>query len=344
MTRQLVQTLSKAPLPTGGRDALRTARAREHATDTQPVAELRSATKRYGDVLALDAVSLQVRPGEVLAILGPNGAGKTTAVSLLLGLLRPTSGTATLFGSNPTDMAAKVNVGAMLQVSGVPATLTVREHLQSFANYYPDPMPVDEAIERTSLNEVADRLYGKLSGGQRQRLHFALAMVGNPKLLFLDEPTTGLDVESRRHFWRQVRGFLSGGRTVVLTTHHLDEADALSDRVIVMDRGRILAEGTPAAIKSRTAGRRVRAVTDLSDAELRALPGVVSLERVGASVELLSAAAEATVGALLASGREVSDLQVTDVGLEEAFLALTRNGGTTPPDATNTAIETGAAV
>ena len=308
-----------------------------------PVAELRNATKRYGDVLALDAVDLQVRPGEVLALLGPNGAGKTTAVSLLLGLMRPTSGTATLFGSSPTDMAAKVRIGAMLQTSGVPATLTVREHIQSFANYYPNPMPVDEAIARTSLTEVAHRLYGKLSGGQKQRLHFALAMVGNPDLLFLDEPTSGLDVESRREFWRQVRSFLANGRTVVLTTHNLEEADSLADRIVVLNHGRILAEGTPAAIKSKTAGRRVRAVTGLSDAELVALPGVVSFERVGAAVELLSSAAESTVRALQLSDKYLSGLEVTGVGLEEAFLSLTRNGGNSPATAAATSTTTNGA-
>lgn len=300
-----------------------------------PVAELRNVTKRYGDVLALDDVDLQVRPGEVLALLGPNGAGKTTAVSLLLGLMRPTSGTATLFGSSPTDMAAKVRIGAMLQTSGVPATLTVREHIQSFANYYPNPMPIDEAIARTSLSEVAHRLYGKLSGGQKQRLHFALAMVGNPDLLFLDEPTTGLDVQSRREFWRQVRSFLAGGRTVVLTTHNLEEADALADRIVVLNHGRILAEGTPAAIKSKTSGRRIKAVTTLSDTELLALPDVVTFERVGAAVELLSTAAEGTVRALQDSDPNLSGLEVTGVGLEEAFLSLTRDGGDSPASATS---------
>jgi len=304
------------------------------ATDPRPDAELRNATKRYGDVLALDDVSLKVRPGEVLALLGPNGSGKTTAVNLLLGLTRPTSGTATLFGSSPTDMAAKVRVGAMLQTSGVPATLTVREHLQSFANYYPNPMPIDEAIARTSLTEVANRLYGKLSGGQKQRLHFALAMVGNPDLLFLDEPTTGLDVESRRAFWRQVRNLLAGGRTVLLTTHYLEEADALADRIVVLDHGRIVAEGTPAAIKAKTAGRRIKAITTLSDADLLALPGAVSFERVGAAVELLTSAAEETVRALQDRDRHLSGLEVTSVGLEEAFLSLTRNRSNHPASTT----------
>ncbi|HLU81836.1 MAG TPA: ABC transporter ATP-binding protein, partial [Trueperaceae bacterium] len=197
--------------------------------------------------------------------------------------------------------------------------------------------------DRTSLTEVAHRLYGKLSGGQKQRLHFALAMVGNPDLLFLDEPTSGLDVESRREFWRQVRSFLANGRTVVLTTHNLEEADSLADRIVVLNHGRILAEGTPAAIKSKTAGRRVRAVTGLSDAELVALPGVVSFERVGAAVELLSSAAESTVRALQLSDKYLSGLEVTGVGLEEAFLSLTRNGGNSPATAAATSTTTNGA-
>lgn len=298
------------------------------------VAELVNATKRYGDVLALDRVDLRVRQGEVLALLGPNGAGKTTAVSLLLGLIQPTSGFATLFGLRPSDMDAKMRVGVMLQTSGIPATLTVREHLHGFANYYPNPMPIAEAIDRTSLTEVADRLYGNLSGGQKQRLHFALAMIGNPDLLFLDEPTSGLDVEARRGFWLQVRSFLAGGRTVVLTTHNLEEADALSDRIVVLDHGRIVAEGTPAAIKAKTAGRRIRAVTSLGDNELAALPGVVSFERLGAAVELHSAAAEETVRALVASDTGLTGLEVTGIGLEDAFLSLTRNDGNASATAT----------
>src|SRR5690606_41321174 len=177
---------------------------------TQPyVAQLESVTKRYGDVLALDDATLRVNPGEVLAVLGPNGAGKTTAVHLMLGLLRPDEGAVSLFGTSPEDVAAKVRIGAMLQISGVPPTLTVREHLTSFAAYYPSPLPVNEAIELAGLTEVADRQYGKLSGGQKQRLHFGLAMIGDPDLLFLDEPTTGLDVESRRQFWRQAPSVLT---------------------------------------------------------------------------------------------------------------------------------------
>ena len=292
------------------------------------VAQLERVTKRYGHVLALDEVTLRVRPGEVLALLGPNGAGKTTAVSTLLGLLRPDAGAVSLFGASPDDVAAKVRVGAMLQISGVPPTLTVREHVESFAAYYPAPLPVERALELAGLKEVANRQYGKLSGGQKQRLHFAIAMIGNPDLLFLDEPTTGLDVESRRSFWLQVRQFLAGGRTVVLTTHYLEEADALADRIVLLDHGRVLAEGTPASIKARTAGRRIRAVTRLDDATLKALPGVVRLERIGAAAELLSTAAEDTVRSLLIRDENLSDLEVTGVGLEDAFLSYTRNNHT----------------
>jgi len=287
------------------------------------VAQLERVTKRYGPVMALDAVTLRVRAGEVVAVLGPNGAGKTTAVSTLLGLLRPDEGAASLFGTSPDDVAAKVRVGAMLQISGVPPTLTVREHLESFAAYYPRPLRVDDAIAIAGLEQVARRPYGKLSGGQKQRLHFALAMIGDPDLLFLDEPTTGLDVESRRDFWRQVRSFIGDGRTVVLTTHYLEEADALADRIVLLDEGRLIAEGTPAEIKARTAGKVVRAVTSLDPARLAALPGVNRVELVGAATELLTTDAEETVRELLAADRGLTGLEVTGASLEEAFLAIT---------------------
>lgn len=169
-----------------------------------PHAELVNATKRFGSVVALDNVSLQARRGEVVAVLGPNGAGKTTAISCMLGLLKTTQGTARLFGGSPHDAPARMRTGTMLQISGVPDTLSVREHLTSFRTYYPAPLTVKQAIDLAGLTDVADRMYGKLSGGQKQRLHFALAMIGNPDLLFLDEPTTGLDVTSRREFWAQI--------------------------------------------------------------------------------------------------------------------------------------------
>ncbi len=288
-----------------------------------PVAELRGARKDYGSVRALRGVDLQVRAGEVFALLGPNGAGKTTSVGLLLGLLRPTAGEVRLFGGDPRSTEAKVRVGAMLQISGVPATLRVREHLELFASYYPAPLPVARALELADLTEVAERPYGHLSGGQKQRLHFALALIGDPDLLFLDEPTTGLDVAARRAFWQQVRDFIGSGRTVVLTTHYLEEADALADRIAVIDHGSVIAEGTPAEIKERTAGRRIHAVTRLEPELVRALPGVVSVARNGAALDLLARRAEPVVQELLQRDPSLSDLEVGGAGLEDAFLALT---------------------
>lgn len=302
----------------------------ERQGEPAALAELACVSKRYGSVAALTDVNLAAREGEVLAVLGPNGAGKTTAVSLMLGLLRPSAGRVLLFGSDPRAARNRMRVGAMLQVSGVPATLTVREHVTSFASYYPAPLATDETIALAGLEEVADRQYGRLSGGQQQRLHFALAMVGNPDLLFLDEPTTGLDVASRRAFWGRVREFLAGRRSVVLTTHYLEEADALADRVVVLGHGRVLAEGTPAQIKSRVALRRVRITSRLSLAAVDALPGVRKAERSGADLTLLSADADATVRALLAADPDATGLEVTGAALEDAFLTLT--GGQDVPE------------
>ncbi|MEJ2289273.1 MAG: ABC transporter ATP-binding protein [Deinococcales bacterium] len=305
--------------------------AREPDTSTIPhpethrvVAELKGVSKRYGEVQALRGVDLQVRSGEVLALLGPNGAGKTTSVGLLLGLLKPTAGEVRLFGGDPDSPDAKVRVGAMLQISGVPATLKVREHLELFSSYYPAPMPIDRTLALAGLAEVAERPYGKLSGGQKQRVHFALALIGNPDLLFLDEPTTGMDVGARRAFWEQVRDFIGSGRTVVLTTHYLEEADALADRIVVVDHGEVIAEGTPAQIKSRTAGRRIHAVTTLGRDEVLGLEGVVSVERNGAALEILARRAEPVVLDLLRRDSALHDLEVGGAGLEDAFLALTK--------------------
>lgn len=290
---------------------------------SHPIARLDNVSKRYGEVEALKAVSLDIYPGEVVAILGPNGAGKTTAVSLMLGLLRPTRGNVLLFGDNPQEAKNRTRTGAMLQISGVPETLTIAEHLELFASYYPTPLTMAEVLKLTDLTDLKHRPYGKLSGGQRQRLHLALALCGNPDLLFLDEPTTGLDVASRRALWEGVRNFIGSGRTVVLTTHYLEEADALADRVIVIDHGRIIAEGTPAEIKARTAGRRIRCVTSLLPDAIRKLPGVTSVKRDGAATEILATEAEPIVFELLKRDPQLEGLEVTGAGLEDAFLALT---------------------
>lgn len=237
------------------------------------IAELTNVTKRYGDVTALDGLSLGLEAGRVTALLGPNGAGKTTAVKLLLGLTRASSGTATLFGRDPHDVKARQRTGVMLQVANVPQTLRVREHVHLFCSYYPNPMPVDEALAIAGLATVADRKYGALSGGQKQRVLFALAICGNPDLLFLDEPTVGLDVESRRGFWQEVRRLAAGGRSILLTTHYLEEADALADRVVIVRQGRIVADGTPEEVKSLTAAPREGHVTTLEDAFLSLTAG-----------------------------------------------------------------------
>ena len=215
-------------------------------------ARLRDATKRYGDAVALDAANVELHPGETLALLGPNGAGKTTAVRLLLGLIAPTSGCATIFGRDPRAAASRRRMGAMLQVSSVPATLTVREHVTLFASYYPRPLPIARTLALAMLERLAHRRFGDLSGGERQRLFFALAICGDPDVLFLDEPTVGLDVETRRSLWESVRELVARGKSVLLTTHYLEEADALADRVVMLAHGAVLAEGTPRDLKRRS--------------------------------------------------------------------------------------------
>ena len=288
-----------------------------------PVAELRAAVKRYRAVTALDGVDFAIRPGELVALLGPNGAGKTTAVKLLLGLARPDGGAAHLFGADPRSLAARSRLGAMLQISKVPETLKVREHLELFGSYYPRPRPVPELLARVGLEALAERPFGKLSGGERQRLLLALALAGDPDLLVLDEPTVGLDVESRRRLWKEIRAFVGEGRSVLLTTHYLEEADALADRVVVIHHGKVLAEGKPAAIKARTAGKRVRCVTRLRPEEVDAWEDVLSARWDGPKLEVLTSEAEPIVRRLLDRDPGLSALEVAAASLEEAFLTLT---------------------
>src|ERR1700761_1644511 len=214
------------------------------------IATLTNITKRYGTTVALDGLSLSLHPGEVVALLGPNGAGKSTAVKLLLGLIAPTSGIAQVFSSDPRKAITRTRVGAMLQVARITETLRVREHLDLFRSYYPSPLPVAEILRIAQLQGIEDRLFSQLSGGQRQRVLFALAICGNPDLIFLDEPSVGLDIESRRALWQQIRTFSAQGKTVLLTTHYLEEADALAHRIIVINKGRVICEGTPAEVKS----------------------------------------------------------------------------------------------
>jgi len=289
------------------------------------VASLDAVNKNYGDVRALRDVNFLVRAGELVALLGPNGAGKTTAVKLLLGLLTPNAGKVRVLGGDPTNPENRMRTGAMLQVGRVPETLRVREHIDLFSSYYQNPMPAKSVLAVAGLEKLSDRRFGDLSGGQRQRVLFALAICGDPDLLFLDEPTVGLDVEARRMLWDEIRQLVSRGKTVLLTTHYLQEADALADRVAVINKGEIIAEGTPATIKAQTAGKRIRCVTSLPVATLRQIPGVTEVKEDREAVVLHTSEAEPVVRRLLALDERLSGLEVSAAGLEEAFLALTQD-------------------
>jgi ABC-2 type transport system ATP-binding protein len=291
------------------------------------VASLEGVSKNYGEVRALRNVNFTVRAGQVVALLGPNGAGKTTAVKLLLGLMQPNSGKARVFNGDPTNPQNRMRTGAMLQVGKVPETLRVREHIDLFSSYYPRPLPLAEVLAAAGLEKLRDRKFGDLSGGQRQRTLFALSICGNPDLLFLDEPTVGLDVEARRALWEEIRRLVERGNTVLLTTHYLEEADALADRIAVINQGAIIAEGTPAEIKSQTSGKRIRCITALGVASILQIPGVTTAKQDREAVEIHAGEAEPVVRALLARDPALSGLEITSAGLEEAFLALTQDNG-----------------
>jgi ABC-2 type transport system ATP-binding protein len=293
----------------------------------EPAAQLVDATKSYGAVQALKGVSLDIEAGEVVAMLGPNGAGKTTSISIMLGLRKPTSGTARLFGLNPTDRRARSRTGVMLQESGVPQVLKVSETIDLFRSYYPRPMPTARVIELAGLEEKAQSQNKDLSGGQRQRLYFALAICGDPDLIFLDEPTVGLDVESRRAFIQSIKGFIETGKTIVLTTHYLEEADELAKRVVVIDHGKIIADASPEEIKSKVVGKKLSftSTRPVTQTELDGLP-ITASEVKNQRYVLVTGEPEAVLRELFRRGVDIDDLEVTGAGLEEAFLALT--GGT----------------
>src|SRR5690348_13653296 len=291
---------------------------------TQPAVELSHASKRYGDVQALHDVTLAIEPGEVVAMLGPNGAGKTTSISLMLGLRNPTSGSVRLFGLNPRDLRARSRIGVMLQESGVPGMLRVREIVDLFRSYYPSPLPAAEAIAMAGLDEKARSLVKDLSGGQHQRLYLALAVCGNPDALFLDEPTVGMDVEGRRRFIEEIAALAAKGRTVVLTTHYLEEADQLAQRVIVINHGHVIADSTPAAIKARVAGKRVTFAVagEIADSAFAGLP-LKSKQVDDHRVRLLTNEPETVLAELFRRGVPVRELEVAGADLEEAFVAMT---------------------
>jgi ABC-2 type transport system ATP-binding protein len=296
------------------------------------VASLAAVTRRYAHgVTALDNLSLTLRRGEIVALLGPNGAGKSTAVKLLMGLSTPTSGAVRIFGADPRHAAARLRTGVMLQVGRAPEMLRVREHITIFRGYYRHPMPYADIIRAAGLEDIQERMFGQLSGGQKQRVLFALALAGDPDLIFLDEPTVGLDIEARRLMWAEIRSLAARGKTVLLTTHYLEEADALAHRIIVINKGRVVCEGTPAEVKSMGSGtssstaisRIIRCSTTLPTDLLFAIPGVTSAEVTGNLTTITTTLPESTLREMLALDLNLNSLEVASPALEDAFLALT---------------------
>ncbi|MER7586833.1 ABC transporter ATP-binding protein [Micromonospora sp. NPDC127501] len=295
------------------------------------------ASRRYGDVLALDRVDLEVRAGELVGLLGPNGAGKSTLMNLLVGLRRPSSGRVELFGGDPRDPASRRQIGVTPQETGLPGTLRVGEVVDFVSAHYPDPVPRAELLDRFGLADLARRQTGGLSGGQRRRLAVALAFVGRPRLVLLDEPTTGLDVAARHTLWEAIRAFHEDGGTVLLSSHYLEEVEALAHRVVVIGQGRVLADDTVDAVRGIVGVRRVSLVAD----DLPDLPGVVRSERVDGRLHLLTTDADELVRALVTAQTPFTELEVRPTSLEEAFLAIT-SGNVTGGAATTGDVPAGA--
>ncbi|MFD4957689.1 ABC transporter ATP-binding protein [Microbacterium sp. NPDC058389] len=282
--------------------------------------------KSFGAVTAVDGVTLRVRPGEIVAFLGPNGAGKTTTIDMMLGLSQPDSGSVRVFGESPRGAIAHGLVSAVLQTGGLLKDITVRESLDLTASLFADTRPVAEVMQRAGIAEIGDRLVGLCSGGQQQRLRFAMALLSDPGLLILDEPTTGMDVEGRRSFWSAIRADAARGRTVLFATHYLDEADEYADRIVLMSRGRIVADGTTAEIKNLVSGRIVHATLPGADpVAIAALPGVDDVEAKGDRIAIHTKDSDAVARHLLTQ-TAARDLEITAQNLESVFLALTSEG------------------
>ncbi|MGH9110357.1 MAG: ABC transporter ATP-binding protein [Acidimicrobiales bacterium] len=299
-----------------------------------PAIQLRGVHKRFGGVQAVRGMDLTVDAGEVVAFLGPNGAGKTTTIDMMLGLSAPSEGSARVFGIQPQQAVRKGLVSAVMQNGGLLKDLTVGETVEYMARLFAASRPVGEVLERAGIAELSGRMVGKCSGGEQQRLRFALALLPDPALLILDEPTQGMDVEGRRLFWHQVRQDAAGGRTILFATHYLEEADAYADRIVLIRRGEVVADGTSAEVKSLASGRTVRATLPGADEGVLArLPGTVRVEVRGDSVLVRSTDSDAVARYLLTE-TPARDLEVAAVGLEEAFLVLTGDGdgdGSRPP-------------
>ncbi|MEW2503672.1 ABC transporter ATP-binding protein [Amycolatopsis sp. NPDC047767] len=283
--------------------------------------------KHYGAVRAVDGVELTIAPGEVVALLGPNGAGKSTTVDMILGLSKPDAGEVTVFGKTPGDAVRAGMIGAMLQGGALLEDLTVRETVRMVAKLHRTPMPLDQALQRAGIEDIADRRANKLSGGQKQRVRFAVALVSDPDLLVLDEPTAAMDVGTRREFWKSMYSFTDSGRTVLFATHYLEEAEEFADRVVLMRAGRVVADGSVAQVRALAGGRTIRAVlpgaTEQTERLVATLPAVTDFELRGERVAISSSESDATLRALMAAVSAVHDIEIGAVGLEGAFLSLT---------------------
>jgi ABC-2 type transport system ATP-binding protein len=292
---------------------------------TAPVVGFDQVTKTYGSVRAVDGLSLRLYPGETVALLGPNGAGKSTTLDLLLGLKHPDSGSVSLFGGTPREAIVAGRVGAMLQSGGLMDEVTVEELVKLGCSLHPKPYKAADVMARAGITQIADRKVNKLSGGQAQRVRFALATAGDSDLIILDEPTTGMDVSARQAFWATMREQADQGRTVLFATHYLEEADAIADRVLVLHRGRLLADGTAAEIKAKAGARRVSfdLEGEIDESALAALPFLTSIDVSGQTVRIQSSDADATVHALYGLGVYPRNLEVAGLGLEQAFVAIT---------------------
>ena len=305
-------------------------------TDRADAVRLTDLHKSFGDVTAVDGIDLTIRPGEVVALLGPNGAGKTTTIDMILGLSRPTSGDARVFGTTPRQAVDRGLVAAVMQTAGLLPDITVRETVQLTASLFSRRTDAEEAMRRAGVTDFASRIVKKCSGGQQQRLRFAMALVSDPALLILDEPTTGMDVEGRRSFWEAIHADAERGRTIVFATHYLEEADAFADRIVLMRHGRIIADGTAAEIRASVSGRSLRATLTCAPERLRgALTDLQTRGRIhdveilGNTLTLTSTDTDA-VAVLLLSDHLAKDLEITSRGLEDAFVALTSDGAADP--------------
>ncbi len=291
-----------------------------------PAILIEGLRKAYGPVRAVDGLDLAIAPGEIVAVLGPNGAGKSTTTEVITGLTDPNAGRVEVFGRSPRSAVRQGLVGVMLQAGALLHEATVKELLGLMRGLHAHPLGLDEVIERANLSTFLKTRTDKLSGGQAQRVRYALAIMADPQLLILDEPTVGMDVEIRRAFWSSMREFISGGRTVLFATHYLDEADAEADRIVVLARGRLIADGSPATIKSRVADRTVSLAADGVDlADLRRLPAVITAETTGARVLLRTTDSDTTLRALLTDHPGATDIEIVSASLEDAFLTLTHD-------------------